>query len=207
MARPYRRAIHCSHERAHVGRQPRRPIVILCEGSATEPNYIAALVRFLEVSSATIPRTSHTDPEGLVREGLERLGADSSIERLFVVSDCDTHANLNDAIGLAHTTAVRGKKVELIVSDPCFEAWLISHFEYCRAPLTSAEALARLKALYPPYDKGDAGCMDALVERIDAALHNADLANLDAVQTGGRNPSSMMPDLVRALMAASGEQS
>jgi hypothetical protein len=203
MAKRCREPNDCNHQRTQSGRQPRRQIVILCEGVQTEPNYIAALARRMSNTAAIIPRTQHTDPEGLVREGLARLRADRGIERLFVISDCDTHANLNDAIGLASNTIIRSKRVELIISDPCFEAWLISHFEYCRAPLTPAAALAKLRQLYPEYDKADAGCMDALVDRIDVALQNADRANADVAQTAGRNPSSTMPILVRALITAS----
>ena len=59
------------------------------------------------------------------------------------------------------------------VSDPCFEFWLLLHFEFTTAPFDGySEVRDRLKSHWPEYKKGDAIPID-LFERLPKAVVGA----------------------------------
>ncbi|APE36801.1 hypothetical protein BOX37_25930 [Nocardia mangyaensis] len=86
-------------------------------------------------------------------------------------------------------------QVRLIVSNPCFESWLVFHFENCRSFLSCAdEAKRRLRRYVPEYDKTalrftdfEAGVLEA-VQRTRG--HGGDLSV---------NPTSTMWQLIDEL--------
>ena len=60
-------------------------------------------------------------------------------------------------------------KFQAIPSVPCFEIWLLLHFEDVLAPMHRTEVYHRLKAYLPDYDKGQAGHFAATRTLLDAA--------------------------------------
>jgi hypothetical protein len=195
-----------AHDRMQQRQRARRtPILILCEGSKTEPNYLGALVRDLGLTAVSVPRNHNTDPVGLVRSALVAAKRDRDL-RAFVLFDRDDHASYFEAVGLAEQHPLFGKRLYLARSVPSFELWLFYHFEFCRAPLTRQQALARLQAVYPPYEKGNVACMDEFISRLPTALSNSARAMDDAVVTSEPNCSTEMHCLVHYLQEKSAEQ-
>ncbi len=87
-----------------------------------------------------------------------------AFEQVYVVFDRDDHETYHNA--LAKAAALKGKllndleqavKFEPIASVPCFELWLLLHFEDVQAPLHRIEVYQRLRQYLPNYDKGQAG--------------------------------------------------
>lgn len=184
-------------------RKQRASVLVLCEGSCTEPNYIGALVREFGLTAVSVPRNHQTDPLGLVRAAKDQLKANRDLSIVFVVIDCDNHPSFEQAVRLAEQSPEYGSKLILIRSFPCFEIWLIYHFEYTRAPLTSEQALARSKELYPNYDKNSVQAIEALIDDLGRAIANSKNAQSDALVTGESNCSSEMHLLVAEFIRMS----
>jgi len=179
-------------------RVPRRRAILIAEGSKSEPNYFAAVARLFGLTALEIPRDHRTDPEGLVREALANLKKESGLIAL-VTFDRDEHPNYAAALGLARGHPTYGDRLFVYPSNPCFELWLILHFEVVRAPLTRQQALAKLIRYVPDYAKGSARCMDELASQLDAALANAKIANKQAELDGTENPRTDIPELIAKM--------
>jgi hypothetical protein len=138
-------AFRRTRPRSLARRSARRPelktFVIFCEGKTSEPDYINGLKRLRHVrdrASINIeidPR--HGDPLILVRRAIER-SKDAEVDQCWCVFDVewpDNHPQLGRAVQLAERNGI-----QTAVSNPCFELWLILHFQDQTACLTTAEA-------------------------------------------------------------------
>lgn len=128
-------------------RPERKTVLIFCEGEASEPDYINALKRLPHVQR-NVAINIELDPERgvpktLVERASARLKSDPEIDECWCVFDVEWprhHPNLDRALRMA---AANGIKVA--VSNPCFELWLILHFQDQTAFLDNraAESLSR----------------------------------------------------------------
>ena len=119
--------------RRHPTREPRRVLHILTEGKATEPGYLVGWARH-NARNARIDFDSSGPgtPDTLVRRARERVRcnrrrskrADPHFDEIWCVFDTDEHPNLPGAIDDA-----RQSGIEVAVSNPCFELWLVLHVE------------------------------------------------------------------------------
>jgi hypothetical protein len=70
-------------------------------------------------------------------------------------------------------TAATKKDVNLAISNPCFEYWLLLHFELCAAPLTCFDDVrSRLIRHLPRYDKSKL-CFADFAPGVDDAVQRA----------------------------------
>lgn len=213
----HRQAARDLKRRAAV-RQPYERLLIVCEGEKTEPQYLR------EIQQAFRLRTAHvqvlhspfgTEPQRVLAYALtafkdgdrERGLHPRAFDRVIAVFDRDQHETYHAAV--AHAVAQNGKlrnddgaavPVEAVASVPCFELWLLLHFENVHAPLHRHEALARLKAHLPGYEKGAGGLWAATQGRLDAATERAlRLAQATTAHDGTR-PYTAMHELVSRLV-------
>lgn len=94
-------------------------------------------------------KTKGADPHTVVRyaAGLRNQAGDS-YDEVWCVVDVDDFD-----VAKAVTTARRAG-ISLAISNPCFEYWLLLHFEACAAPLPCyADVARRLRRHVPEYDK------------------------------------------------------
>lgn len=114
-------------------RTPRRVLRVLTEGARTEPDYLDLWRRrnpdvFLDI------RDTGMSPDALVRRAKEylrhqpRKKADWDFDAIWCVFDTDQHPNLPQAMEEA-----RHAGIEVAVSNPCFELWLVLHLQDQRA--------------------------------------------------------------------------
>jgi hypothetical protein len=134
MARPARRP---TPSRCRVAvREPRKTLLVFCEGARTEPEYLEALRR-----QPAVQRTAAVDiridldyagfkPLGLVRKAIVAHDRATREQReidefwcLFDVEWPENHPGLKEAARLAAENGIL-----LAVSNPCFELWLALHF-------------------------------------------------------------------------------
>jgi len=130
-----------------VGQRPElRTIVVFTEGKNSEPDYVNGLRRLPHIAE-NIALNIEIHPEHGVPLTLVQLAAerkkDSEIDECWCIFDVEWpkhHPNLNEAFSLAQK-----KGVNLAVSNPCFEVWLILHLkEHSRfSDTNSAESLSR----------------------------------------------------------------
>ena len=180
-------------------------ILIVCEGRETEPNYIEGLCEHLGVNMAavTIVRGDNaTRPPDLVRRAQKLFTSDGGYDRVYVVCDGDA-GGLTEARTLAQkplrNRARDSTTVEVIANDPCFEFWLLLHFEYSSRLGTANETIARLRRFEPGYSKSDPRLFDLMATGLDTACRHAANLRAEHARTGTNSPRSDMPLLADTL--------
>lgn len=118
-----------------------RTIVIFCEGKNSEPDYIRGIKRIPEIAQSSAVNLEIDPEQGvpltLVRRAGQRL-EDPEVDECWCLFDVEwpkNHPNLRQAIELAKSSGV-----ELAISNPCFELWLLLHFKDSTAFLSTADA-------------------------------------------------------------------
>jgi hypothetical protein len=213
----HRQAARDLKRRAAV-RQPYERLLIVCEGVKTEPQYLCEIQRAYRLTTAHV-QVLHsqfgTEPQQVLKYALtvfkegdrDRRLLPREFDRIIVVFDRDEHQSYHAA--LAQAAAQQGKlrnddgvavPVEAVASVPCFELWLLLHFEDVLAPLNRHEALKRLKAHLSGYTKGGSGHWHETQARLNDAVARAQrLAELtDAFD--GTEPYTAMHELVSRLV-------
>jgi hypothetical protein len=145
---PSRRTRPKDLRRKSANRPERRTVVIFCEGEASEPDYINALKRLPEIRANT-SISIEIDPEQgvpltLVKRAVERR-RDDEVDECWCVFDVEwpnNHPNLKQAIQLADLHGIR-----LAISNPCFELWLILHYEKQTAFMNTKAAERKSRSL------------------------------------------------------------
>lgn len=190
-------------------RKPRKTLVVFCEGERTEPEYLNALKRKPSVREvAAVDLRVQTGQGGFVPrtlvamaiESLERAtDEDAEIDEFWCVFDVEwprNHPGLEEAVKQA-----RANGVKLAVSNPCFEVWLILHFQDQGAWLDNNQARRLRRQLDGSNDKGleSARYMPVTAEagRRAAELERRHLR--DGTLFPHDNPSSGMHHLLKAV--------
>ena len=198
--------------RPHLSGKPR--ILILCEGARTEPIYFNRLKFDRRLTSVVVrpPRARQIGPPGLLKRARNELRNDPGWDEIYCVLD---HDGRDSAVGKleAELTAMNRKRastqVEMILSDPCFELWLLLHFEFTDRPYTSvrggrsacADVIERLQRHIPEYRKNTTQYLKLVEGRVSDALSNADQLNrLSPEVQPRRTPYTNVSKLVARLL-------
>lgn len=213
----HRQAARNLRRRAAV-RQPYERLLIVCEGEKTEPQYLCEIQRHHRLATANV-QVLHSDlgtaplqvlgyALSVFKEGNRDRGVNPrEFDRIFVVFDRDEHKSYHAA--LERAAAQKGKlrndngaavPVEAVASVPCFELWLLLHFEDVLAPLHRREALERLKAYIPGYEKGGVGHWQATQPRLNDATARAQRLAKLTTAFDGVQPYTAMHELVLRLV-------
>lgn len=176
---------HLSRRKPH--RLPRKQFIISSEGEKTEPRY------FQKFDSDTIrihivEDRCGNDPKSVVKAAInyKREKKFEKDDEIWVVVDTDFSHDTRQKRERQLTEA--GKQCKNLgfgyaVSNPCFEYWLLLHFE--EKPIISGiergqdKCISRLKKHYQKYDKSsyDPGIF---AEKVNIAINNA--RNLDSTR-------------------------
>lgn len=184
--------------------RPQPTILIICEDKVSSHDYLKKAAQHFRASAIVeVDHCGKTDPQGIAENALRRC---KDYERVYCVVDRDSHKNFHAAIKIV---ADSKKNVELIISNPCFEYWIIIHFNYTRKGYTSmgaassgAQALKELTSIkdMSDYEKGNAGQLfERLLPRLETAERHAARSLADAVGCGEFNPSTQMHLLIQQL--------
>lgn len=191
--------------RGRPHRQPVRRILVVTEGTRTEPQYAEGLNRYLRSKGATAivkPVSVGKDPLKVVQKCVEKRdeAAQNDKEKKYdacvCLVDVDEHQTLPTAVRLAEREGIR-----LLISNLKFEVWLRWHAEDKRSALTSAQldelvtklGLVKGKILSPsfPFHQVRDACKIAWA--VDPEMRAG---------RKGPDPSSSMPMLVDLLQGA-----
>jgi len=182
--------------------------VVFCEGERTEPEYLDALKRQPSVRDVAAVdlrvETGHggSVPRTLVAMATEAhsraIDEEAEIDEFWCVFDVEWPRNHPGLGGAVQQARVNG--IKLAVSHPCFELWLILHFQDHTAWLDNNQARRLRRQLDGSGDKGlDAAKYMPLAA--DAARRAADLDRrhlYDGTVFPQDNPSSGMHRLLAA---------
>jgi hypothetical protein len=178
-------------------RDPKPTILIVCEGKVTEPEYFRVFqsvcrnprVRIRIADAHGVPKTlveaakryKREAEKDAAREKDDNLAYDS----VWCVFDTDEHPHVPDAKQMA-----RDGDIDLAVSNPCFELWLLLHFRDNPGMQRRDKVHEMLTECVSKYDKHihyaeySAGYQQAVTraKRMDQAADEAGEA--------GRNPTT-----------------
>lgn len=188
-----------SRGRQRKARKPaiiRKRILVVTEGTTTEPEYVELLESYLRSvgSTTTVKRVGvGRDPLAVVQKAVElrdKAVEESAYDHCVALVDVDTHRSLPQAVTLA-----AANDIDLLVSNLKFEVWLRWHVENKTSSLSSAQ-LDRLMAakkvlsgkhLHPSFDIAKVAVASATARRVWPPL---------APGGPGPDPSTAMPYLV-----------
>lgn len=129
-------------------RAENKKVLIVAEGVKTEPQYFEGLAAHLNAQAVHVisikPIGTGRDPLSVVREADQRRKREAqsgdAFDSVWCVVDVDTHATLPAACELASRSGL-----DVAVSSPCFEIWLLWHFEERTAWATTQALAEKLK--------------------------------------------------------------
>lgn len=191
-----------NNERKPSRRKPfrrRLPIIlIVCEGSVTEPQYFEGFRNSCKNARVDIELIDEGgyDPLTLVKHAKMRKAKarrtaqrqndlNISYNAVWCVFDVDDHHHISDA-----KQEARDAGIELAISNPCFELWLLLHHQEPPGAQSRLKIRQLLKKHVSDYEKH----VDYERYRTgyDAAVKRAEQLDRLAMQGGdeGRNPTS-----------------
>ncbi|WP_313279404.1 RloB family protein [Timonella senegalensis] len=189
--------------RGRPHRQPARRILVVTEGTRTEPQYVEGLNRYLRSKGATAivkPVSVGKDPLKVVQKCVEKRDEaaqnDKGYDDCVCLVDVDEHQTLSAAVQLAEREEIR-----LLISNPKFEGWLRWHAEDKRSALTSTQLddlVAKLGLV-----KGKILSQSFPFHQVHDACKTARAVD-PQLKAGrkGSDPSSAMPILVELMQGA-----
>lgn len=169
--RAAKRALHNQGRSVEIIK-PLERILIVCEGEATEPLYFSFLIEHFKLSTADVKVTGDghscpyhvvTDAEKLYNKSLSNKKV---YDKVFCVIDRDSHARYDEA--LTYIRTLPSDIFYIINSIPCFELWLLLHYEYTiksfdkTAKRSICESLIKddLRRYLPNYEKNISNLTD-----------------------------------------------
>lgn len=208
-------------------RQERDRVLIVTEGSKTEPEYFRLLIQELGLTTAkvVIVGDGGSAPISVVEDAKTRLRQDDDFEQIYCVFDRDRHATYEQALqalnGLAGSKSFKDKVVLAIPSVPCFELWYLLHVSASRKPYEAAETggspgqalLADLckQNEFSKYEKSGCDtffetirpCRETAIQRAESFLN---AASDEGAQEYFENPSTRVHLVVRGLQKIARQQ-
>lgn len=212
-----------SYSRRESKFEPARTILIVCEGSKTEPAYFNKLKEVLRLSSVE-PRPIQVDVEGeacqsaplavvqfaitltsaRVKEISRGATNKSKFDEVWCVVDTETDPQNNSllsAIGLA-----KERGFNLVISNPAFEFWYLLHYEYTTRIFHNADDLVSYLSKYiPGYEKNWVPESDFFT-LLEVAITHAEKVSeyhLSVSESDFSNPSTNVYGLAQTLLEIS----
>lgn len=196
-------------ERRPGRRQPRRTILIICEGERTEPDYLNALKRegWVREQAAIDLRVEsgrgRSSPSELVNRAINardddalRGGELDEVWCVFDVEDPRSNPRLPDIVKEAERRGIK-----LAISNPCFEVWLILHFRDHTSWIDVHNAIERRRELDDSKGKevDPKKYMQCVRDAVERARALDDRHRLSGTRFPDNNPSSGMYLLIDSI--------
>ncbi|PZT48396.1 RloB [Helicobacter valdiviensis] len=181
-------------------RQTNEVILIVCEGEKTEKKYLNQLKDFFRLSNVSINIVSskNSDPSQIV-EFAEEKNKDCSYDKVYCVFDKDTHSNFNEAREKCEQC-----NFEVIISNPCFEFWILLHFTYTTKIFgTNSPCNELINVCLKKYMKNytkNYNFTDTIRKNLDTAIENAQKANKEAENNNYTSSYTFMDKLANKFL-------
>lgn len=203
--------------RNRPARKPRESILIVCEGEATEPNYFESLWRHIRLATVHVKVVGQGAEIMKVIDAAIRLRADRAEEaqdsaRVTAYDEAwcvvDTERRNDNPSWERGVDRARAKGLKLAWSNPCFEYWLLLHFEPIGTSFDGCTALGpHLRRHIPHYEKS-ADCFEQLAPRIPTAIDHSKRIHRSQWQNTPKfidcNPATTVHELVEKLIDVAG---
>jgi hypothetical protein len=136
--------------------------LIVCEDGKSAPNYFKALKICENLSATSIEvfgSDGNTQPIQVVKAAIERKRAADSkdsgtvpFDQVWCVIDGDYGTKINNA-----RHSAKAHQIKLAVSTPCFEYWVLLHFQDYDSAAEDCDSIIRVlkRKQLPKYQRGD----------------------------------------------------
>ena len=204
-------------QRRKASRETYDRVLIVCEDAHAAPSYFTALKNDLRINAAKIRICGEecgSAPISVVEFALEEYEKDPDFDRIFCVIDRDSHESFYRAVDKAKSAKLgKGHKIQVISSWPCFEIWLLLHFEYSTRQYQRTQnkspcdlVISLLKSYISEYQKSLKICKEIYGKTkalTPEALKNAQRLRVQNEKTGTFEPSTEIDILVDYLRSHS----
>ena len=198
-------------------------ILIVSEGSKTEPNYFGEIRQVFRLHTANVevrPSELGTAPIQVVQyaRALFEFGdkhkkiQPRAFEHVYAVFDRDDHGSYFDALNAAESFEGKLKndnkqiiRFRAIASVPSFELWLL-HYEDIQAPTQREGVMRRLKSYIPDYEKGATHAFSITRERLNVATQRARALAARFNARSAPEPFTAIGELVSLLIGLRAEK-
>lgn len=203
--------------RRDVGsRTPKQKFYLICEGKNTEPYYFKKLGREPSFSLVEIiPEGGAGVPEsiaakaidavkrfGLVGRSGRRKDSFEKNDEVWAVFDRDEHPKFQESI-----IKCEANGIGVAWSDPCFELWLVLHFEDFDKPDGRKQVQKHLEKLCPNYTSETRKIADIenIISSLEAAEKRAKTLISRRLEEGGL-PSPASTSVFKLTLALRGKR-
>jgi len=205
-----------NYSRRKASKEPRKSILIVSEGSKTEPLYFnslksnlrLAMVEVKIVGEGAAPITV-VDRAIELREERKRLAKKSITKAAYEVVYCVIDVEAPKAKSLPRAVnKAKDNKLDVILSNPCFEYWYILHFRKTSKPFnTSRDVKSALRQEHSAYSECDTTIFNVVYPKTsDAIKHSKEVLkeqHNDAEDLSNCNPSTHVHKIVEYLQNTS----
>lgn len=190
--------------RATPALQWRKRILVVCEGEKTECEYLKQFSQAHRTSKVKldfarergVPKTLVDIAKGFKARSIGHAEPYDEFDEFWCVFDIDDHPNIADAVQTA-----RDNGIELAISNPCFELWLLLHFRDPPGQNHRNAIVELLRKSVPNYNKHvdyvKDGYADGYLAAVNGASHLDRLA--EQAHDVGRNPTTGVYRLTESI--------
>ncbi len=187
-------------------RNTKRRLLIVCGGARTEKDYFDALKDKYRNSAVTVKiRTDTRSPLHVVETAAEIFeSTDDDFDECWAVFDVDAFGQKKAFSGAASNltqsiSVARKRSVNLAISNPCFEYWLLLHFCDHAAHLVDYKSVRdKIKPYVPNYDKSGIKISDYF-QGVSEAIARAKKRD-EGQQPPGKNPNTAVWRVVTQMV-------
>ncbi len=200
-------------QRGRYTKKRKQIILVATEGdNKTEKTYLQEINRIIQDVSIVFADGNSTDPINMVEDTVrtaDKRGFDTEYgDKAFIVFDADFNkeSQIVEARKLANDNGF-----QLVISNPCFEVWLLLHFRYSsKGYQSNDEVINEIKNRWPEYRK-NIGSFQGILDRTEMAVDNA--KKLEAFHDSvnpktdaeKRNPSTDVYKLIDLIWPTGGD--
>lgn len=189
--------LQCLERRTNT-RLLNKRVLIACEDDKSSPDYFHALLRHYKLSASRVEIVrggGDSQPLQVVEKAIEyaELAKKSHGTEPFEEVWCVIDGDYGTKITNARKKAIADKnKIRLAISTPCFEYWLLLHFEESAKPTAGCDGTIKyLKKHIRSYDKGKCD-FGAFMENVSIAKERAEKLR-NATLPGQKYPEEQNP--------------
>lgn len=205
-----------SLRRKKARRDPLEVVLIVCEDEKATPSYLIDLRDDLGLNRNNVVITGDcgSNPDSVALDAIRRFEQESDFDRIYCVFDRDQHQDYQKALERIRSKKLRKRNGNLAVfravtSVPCFEYWLLLHYDCHTAPFHSTQTRSPCEAVIAKlkqgpihdYEKKLRGVYERTKPKMQQARENAEKAVEAARAAGTDNPTTDLHKLVEDLIA------
>lgn len=193
-------------------RKPKPRILVVCDGR-TETFYFQGLQHHLGLTNVKVVAVppQNSGVRGILARVRQKLIDEEGWDRIYCLFDVDEQPDNVNRLRRALTALSTGDLlVQAMLSDPCFEYWLLLHFKATDAPFVSMpdgktaakQVIDQLRSYIRHYTKTDSEIFNYCSENVEKAVQRA---SGHEVPLGEGRPATEVGKLVAYLLHLSQE--